>query len=119
MLLFASKFFLKYFFCIFCAISSDRLDASTKTASVASGKFDNAKKTRTENENEQKKKKLLCHFALLKNPNTFQSKAQSSIELGPRNDAESALGPALDWLHSGHVAGGTALRQEPNRSTAL
>lgn len=49
---------------------------------ATSGKFDNAKKTRTENENEQKKKKiLLCHLRCWKTRTLFRAKHRVLLNL--------------------------------------
>lgn len=71
---------------------------------ATSGKFANAKRQQEQrNENERKKKE---------NPNTFQR--ENSIELGPRNDAESVrLATALGGPATWQVA------RDSNRSSTL
>lgn len=87
MLLLPSKFFEKkyifFFLFLFCAISTDRLDAFTKTASVEIAER-RAENSTTPKENVQMKKRKENN--VVEKPEQF---SESSIELGPRNDAES------------------------------
>lgn len=106
MLLLPSKFFEKkyifFFLFLFCAISTDRLDAFTKTASVEIAE------RRAENSTTPKEKKM-CKWkkekkiTLLKNPNSFQ-RVLLNLALGTMRNR---FGPArLAALAPGHVAGG-------------
>lgn len=118
MLLLPSKFFFRieiFFFSfqfLLCAISCDRLDASTKTASVEFALSDERKIRQREKKWKWAKKKEKRNLRCLKNPNTFQR--ENSIELGPRNDAESVrLATALGGLATWQVA------RDSNRSSSL
>lgn len=86
MLLLPSKFKIFFFF-ILCAILSDRLDASTKTASVefAERRAENSTTAKRQEQkmkmSKKKKKKLPCHLRCWKTRTLFRAKHRVLLNL--------------------------------------